>query len=645
MNAQEELAYWIQQRAKYPTKFAPIPGIDYPMQLYQPMQRRARQGNSRNSAHSSINYSSGHTGMNSSVSNVSPIFPSAFPYFGLNHGPGSPNHGPISIHDIDALTAGAPMSPSANNFLPSGLLGDDELPGDGFLPAMYDRNLAIAQSYGQNAADQDPQSPISVTSQSPSLVSSPQESLSNIHGIYSLGDSERRSLGSTGSPYSHGMTASSNAGHSRRFGNLFNFNRQRGKNGIDDLPALGTLKSTQSQSFPLNLDQDPGASGSGRRKLTSSVWPNSMTSFLTRGGSVPIEDGDGGGTRKARRGVFGTKLEHLEPLTTVDRSPSPRPSSTYSHDRALPRPASDVNPLFGWPVNEASQQRSSPLGADWGSIGGGWSRNQSRRQSLQHGSTSNLSIGTTPLEIDDYASPYNAKTSQPAPIGTGRFKRSATPKLNPAAPTFTARFFARESRKTPKHEKAQELQRTASFDKLKSRTSRELADPAFLSEDSSPPVSRLSRDAHSVNTTASVADSHDSLDHTISATASETTGTSSSTPKESLMQKITRKSSSSKFVPWSKERSSIFSKKAPGEPSTPGEIDEDASSDYIGNGLLPAVPTTPNPDKAPRGSLSWSRVMGKNKGKKGEVAPSETSEMTASETDGAEEEDADVIAS
>ena len=637
------------ERHRNPSAFAPIPGLDYPINVF-PTQRRVRQGSSRlhTQSHSSTTYSPSHVGYNNNSvsSTASPTFSSAFPFFSVSNGPGSVNHGPMSSQDVDALTAGAPMSPSANNYLPSDLLDNDDLPVDKYM-SVDGLATAVPSFYRRSSADQDPQSPISVHSQSPSLISSPQESLSNVHNIYSsrdaLADSERHSLASTGSPYSHGVTVTSNPGPSRKFGSFFAFNRQRGKNTEDTLPPLGSLKPSQSQSFPTNLDQEPGSAGSGRR----SMWPNPFSKAATTGISPEGADNI---TRKPRRGMFGSKLEPLETLDNFDRSSSPRPSSTYSHERALPRPNSEYNSLFGWGADPA-RQRGSPLGGDWGAAPGGvWSRSQSRRQSLQHGSTSNLSIGTTPiLDGDDYSSPYNNKISkpnQPAPIGTERFSltKRAAPKLNPAAPSFSTRLFNRnDSKKTPKHDKSQETPTSASSDKLKSKASKEYTDPAFLSEDSSPPVSRLSRDAHSIMTSGSIGESHDSLDYTISATASETAGTpSSSTPKESLMQKITRKSSSSKFVPWSKDRNSIFSKKQTGEPYAGGEMDEDAANEYLGKPSSESGGLTPNSalgEKAPRTSLSWSRVMGKSKMKKGDLAPSESSERAPSETDGGDDDE------
>ncbi len=74
----------------------------------------------------------------------------------------------------------------------------------------------------------------------------------------------------------------------------------------------------------------------------------------------------------------------------------------------------------------------------------------------------------------------------------------------------------------------------------------------------------------------------------------------------------------------------MFSKKA-GEPSTPGELDEDGASDFLlGKGSESAA-STPQHERAGRASLTWSRVMSR-KSRRGEKEASESSEK-ASETE------------
>jgi hypothetical protein len=113
-----------------------------------------------------------------------------------------------------------------------------------------------------------------------------------------------------------------------------------------------------------------------------------------------------------------------------------------------------------------------------------------------------------------------------------------TPKLNPAAPTFKTLFKKAEKDK----------------DKL---TAKDLASKSqefeFYTDDLSPPPSRRSRDSRALS---GAAESFDSLDLVPSSSPSDNVST-----KESFIQKITRKSSSSKFnLSW-KDRGGIFSKK------------------------------------------------------------------------------------
>ncbi|KAL9113178.1 MAG: hypothetical protein Q9187_007662 [Circinaria calcarea] len=130
-----------------------------------------------------------------------------------------------------------------------------------------------------------------------------------------------------------------------------------------------------------------------------------------------------------------------------------------------------------------------------------------------------------------------------------------------------------------------------------------------------------------------MAESHDSLEQSTSGTASDSMG--SSAPKETLMQRITRKGSSSKFnVPWSKDRASLFSKRN-GDQATGGEVEEDASSDHQPGKSVDGTLNTPQHEKGNRGSISWSTIM--RKSKKGDKAASESSEKTE-ETETGEDE-------
>ena len=544
------------------------------------------------------------------------------------------------------------MSPTADMLLPSNLLRDDDPPshelhndscyetvGDLVTDPFFARRPS---STGVNTHG--PHSPVSLNSRSPSIFSSPHDSLHNLHGYHPgaepFAESDRQSVHSTSSPFASGVAANTNPIAARRLAGFFNFSRQRGKSSANEPPLLGSLKQGQSQSFPRNVDQASlGPLDSGRRRVSSGTWANPMANLLARNtsasnslqGDRPVATRTGTG-RRSRLNMFGSKLEPFDATVSFDRPPSPRPSSTYSFENALPWPSTDSQP-FGWSMPDGHPNRSSPLGVNWSALGNPWSRNQSRRASVQHGSSSNLSLGSTPLDLDDYQSAMGRQVSPPAPIGTERLQasqRPVTPKLNPAAPSFKTRFFSRSDvkkvEKGEKPDKAAENGTEKSKNKDVEKPKDKETDSTY--EESSPPNSRLSKDARSIGTATSMAESHESLEHSTSGTPSET-----HTPcgtKETLMQRITRKSSSSKFnVPWSKDRSSLFSKRN-GEPSTPGEIDEDGSSEGQLTKTVDSVSSTPQHEKGNRGSISWPNLM--RKSKKGDKATTESG-WGASETE------------
>ena len=648
--AQDRLNLWAARRARDPGQFAPVPNFDFSTNGLG-MHRRSRQVPLRTStiSHSSSNFPVG-SGAYNGVSNISPTFSSNSPFITMNNGmkfPTPTERSGLFQADADNLTGGAPMSPTANTLLPSNLLRDDDQTGNhvhGNIVSDSSRALG-SQAYmhlGQTSPEPNlhgPHSPVSEKSQSPSLLSSPHNSFYNSQGFYSstdpFGESDGRSVHSTGSPYTSSVNADTNPIAARRLGGLFNFNRQRGKSSAQEPPLLGTLKQGQSQSFPRNPEQGTvGSVGpSGRRRVSSGTWVNPMASLLTRSNATANGATNGnerptarnGFSRRSRVNIFGSKLEPGNPSMALDRASSPRPSSTYSFENVLPRPSTDSQP-FGWSIGDDIRQRNSPLGVDWLTLGGPWSRNNSRRPSVQHGSSSNLSLGSTPLDPEDFPPAFGKQGPAPAPIGTERFQisqRPITPKLNPAAPSFTTRLFSRnEARRASKNDKIND--RIVEKPNAKETESLTGDVSEYGADESSPPSSRLSRDTRSIMTATSVADSHDSLEPSTSATPSDTMA--SSAPKETLMQRITRKGSSSKFnVPWGKDKGGLFSKKV-GEPSTPGEVDEDGASDSPLGKSVDSVSSTPQHEKGNRGSISWSSIIRKNK--KDDKATSESSEMT-----------------
>ena len=510
------------------------------------------------------------------------------------------------------------MSPAADDLLPSNLFRDDDImtrrvSGSAARESLGSFGSDVLGRQGE-VSNHGPQTPVSSSSRNGSQLSSPHDSLQNIPSYPAGGDyyadQDRRSISSTSASFHSPVATDANPLATNRFANLFSntFNRQREKPGTGDPPQLGTLRQGQSQSFPRNYEQDLDPTGV-RQRRGSHGWGNAM-GLLNR--NIPSDSGAimslTGSGKKSRLNMIGPNADALQPLAFTDQPPSARPSSISSFDQVVGRPSSESqrNPWGLMPENIPN--RSSPLGANWSSAASGvWSRVPSRRPSVQHGSTSNLSIGSTPLEPDQQGSLSN-KGAEQLPIGTRPrggsgpkpSQRPITPRLNPAAPSFKTLFSRGEGRKAAKTEKAAE--------RIKEREV-VVEDTDSTHDEPSPQNPRLSRDAQSIVTSASVTESHESLDRSTSGTPSEVA--TASGPKETLMQRISRKGSSSKFnVPWSKERGGVCGRQT-GQPSTPtgtphAETDEDASSEKHDESPHPV-------EKSSRTSLSWPNIRRKSK--------------------------------
>lgn len=630
--AEEHLNWWLTKRARNPEQFAPITSLELASSIQRSRSRRSRQNSSRASTMSSLpaNYQSAPVSFHNSVA-ISPPFAAASPFFNMNNGmtvpPGSERTGLLQT-EAEMLTGGGPMSPIANSLLPSNLFRDEDVIAQRFNDTAGHEPSGTTNSdsflghvvSNSDASAHGPHTPISTGSRAGSLFSSPHESLHNLHGYQSRPDpfveGESHLINPTSAPFQSTIVADSNPLATSRLANLFSstFNRQRVRPSSHEPPLLGTLKQGQSQSFPRNLEQDqldPG--GSRRRRGSHGNWVNPMAGLLSRDVGNPEASGliiaRTGSGRRSRLNMFGSKFGGLESTTLADQPSSSRPSSTYSYDQALPRPSSDSQRL-GWAVPDSLPTRSSPLGLKWSTGSGPWSRATSRRPSVQHGSTSNLSIGSTPLSPEEYSGTFSKQSSEQAPIGTRprSSQRPVTPRLNPAAPSFKTLFTRGDTKKTTKGEKTGGRNTEKSKDKdCEKAETYEISSIA----DFSPQNPRLSRDAQSINTATSTADSHDSFDRSTSGTPSE--AVTPSGPKETLMQKITRKSSSSKFnVPWGKKRDL---------PSTPGEIDELANNEELLGKSVEAACSTPQQDKSSRSSISWPNI--RRKSRKGDHAVNE----------------------
>jgi chemotaxis protein histidine kinase CheA len=701
-DAQTRLHYLQQRRLSQPQLFAtlqlqePTPRRrnsqrSRPVSMREPFASAAPGGFVHSSA----------APFNSSNTNASPPFPNATPYFNINNGMALPppnsarNTRSFSQAEFEGLTGGAPMSPTAGALLPSGLftdesgmtdVEDDDDPG----PPQPSQNPSphlphILPGLGAPGTfEHDPSSPVSVQSRSP--FTSPRESAGQL-GYFptsdNIADSDRRSIRSTSSSFVNQSNLPTT-----RFGSLFGLNRQRGKTLSDQGPPLGSLKPTQSQSLPRQdpAAVDPYGTEPRRGSHSEGAWYNAL---LRSSKTQPVEPSNNPkhvATRKRAFNMFGGSKGGDPWLTSnsglEERPSSPRQGSTKSSEvNLLPRPSTESHTRFGWPgsVEGFGGARNSPLGVDWSMNNTtSWSRMPSRRPSLQHGSTVSL-INDELLQggIPDF--PSTSKSPTQAPIGTrpqssasrlppdGHIPPTPPKGLNPAAPNFKSIFTrGSEEEKQEKARKAaekaaekeakraqKEEEKKAKAEKSSDKAARKERDKWFAQEQAASESGKdthtythtldawRSRDARSISTAdVSEASPRESLERTISLASSDAQPASAS-GKETFMQKLSRKSSSSQFLQFSKGKASLFSKKT-NEPSTPPVETEE--NDHNNTFLTPAgrsvdssaanSPSIGTP-KDKSSALSWSSI--KRMGKRGDKTPS-LHESVASETTGDEEE-------
>ena len=695
--AQEAMQFWMQRRASNPQLFVTASALDL-VPGRRPSLRRARAPSLRNELNpqtSAFSVSSGPP-YNSSVTNISPSFPTMSPFFNTINGmtlPPTTQTIAMTQEQMDQLTGGAPTSPSvAGALLPSGLFGDEAEPPKPEPPPprtgtssnrnsrafddFPDRNILPGLGAAQ-ILDQarDPSSPVSVQSRSPSIFASPRESSTHLpfspsgDGIL---DSDGRSIRSTtGSARGIGAPASTGT----RFASLFGFNRQRGKTFSNEGPTLGSLKVAESRSVPRQDFVDPTIS-TRRRGSHSGGWTDSLHGVFSRGSVAST--GTDPPSRRSRFNVFSSKTDSWPSVALSDRPPSPRQGSTASSEsNLLPRPSTDGATRFGWTITgDVLGQRPSPLATDWGITStNSWSRHPSRRPSIQYGSSLSLgqepSIFEGPVDMDLELQEESASSKQ-APIGT-RPSSSPTnqdkPKLNPEAKSFKTIFTrgkkediekpdtatSEEVKEPKKSKKSKAKDKSKSKDKDKDASDKPPATPELRVDDKespSPDTSRKSKDAaRSVSTVGgdnestneNLRESFEMLGRQISHPLSEgQTTASSSTPKESFMQKLSRKSSASMF-------SIRFSKAKSGKEivetahDTPEETDEEGQTSYVGLSRSMDLRDSPVPEKdKPRESKEKERTGFSFRSltrRKGEKTPSLHESVASTASDVGEDED------
>lgn len=520
---EEELAY-LQQQASAAFMAASVrpPSVDF-LANNQPAARRSSLG----AVASTIVSRPSPT----QVMPIDPSYPSPPPF---SHAPFAPGLFTDTVDDddsaqaeVDLRIASGPLSPTAQDYLPSNIFDDmdDSEPGEDDYIGGIDHG----------AATPDPQSPAS-SSLSINAFSSPHGSSHNLPYQQPIG------LPPTASPAS---------GH--RFTNLLStFQRNRGaRNSTDQGPPIGSLKSGQSQSFPRVSEVDEPVES---KKKINFPW-------MGRASAGP--DGSIGSSSKfSSRRV--NPLRHSTGAPFPDADPDSRPSSITSMD--LPRPSTDSGSIWGNPGDSGGPKNRLWLGD------GRWpSRNGSRRPSV-HGSTSALTttLASADDEILDERDLLDPQTS-PSQVGVIGSRvpgpsRSLSQRLNPNAPTFMGQIFRRDKdgdRSFGRKDKDR------SKDKKRDERAPDGSAPSIEftpSMDESPADSRISRDAYSVHTQTSVSESHDSfiLDPNTPSDLQSNAG-SATKDQENVVRKLFRKGSSSKFSLSSRlgKDSGLF-KKGPG---------------------------------------------------------------------------------
>ncbi|KAK8072038.1 hypothetical protein PG996_005386 [Apiospora saccharicola] len=538
---------------------------------------------------------------------------SAFPNF-------SDVSAPLDDEGFHALTAGAPLSPTATSLLPASLFdtADDDFP-----PSRPFRHGTFGQPM---SPDNDPQSPVS-EGMSYSAMSSPHGSAQHLPFAHYGGEaSERASLrGEYG-------TASSPAAPPTQT-NRFSFWPHRQNKSTTEPPPLGSLKLAQSQSFPLQTDENENFPNK-RRISFSSGW-----GMFNRNSAGPAvgENGLSGLRNVTSRRMPFFANNNASGSMYPERDPSsPRPLSIASSE--LPRPSTESGPIWG-------RSQTSRI---WSAEGGDpWSRTVSRRPSI-HGSPSALK--TTLADAEDEILDESEIRQPPLGVGVIGSRPSAAralkQSLNPNAPSFKGMFRLKDKDskdgKDKVKAKGNEKEAQMEYDPRVSITSSTWEPNERPSMDESLAESRESRD------TLSVSESHESLslDQSHSNTPSDPMHGLGLKDPESGLRKLLRKGSSSKF-----SLSSIRgSKKGPGSVSnsdknlnlerTSIDIDDhaqDGGNSTVGSALLgrshDSVNSSPNigsvsGGRAKDGRASWTGRFSMTKKKQGKDKDEESAPST-----------------
>ena len=451
--------------------------------------------------------------------------------------------------EADFRANAGPLSPTAHSLLPSGIFDETFEDAEEHLPNQYLPESVTA------AEEDNPQSPLSSDGRSLNMFSSPHGSSHNLP-FPQYNDMDSQSLNINSSPQQAPLQSSH-----RLSSLLSNFQRRGAKPADVEGPAIGSLKAGQSQSFPRSTD-DHDMPGSKRR--ISFSWMNRHSGEPSRSSMGPTSR-----PFSARR--LNPFASSAGALTGDNDSPDSRPASIASTD--LPRPSTDSGSIWNMPGDFSMLAKNRV----WSPNEGRWSsRNPSRRPSLGAAPTVlETTLATANDEILDDRDLLDPQTS-PSQIGVigsrpPSHRASMNRNLNPAAPTFrTPSFFGRRDRDASPDKGLKGKEKRGKSKEGRTKGIEALTPTVEVPPnlDDSPSSPRMSRDAYSVHTQNSISESHESLDLGMTASNSTTDNNAAShkDADSSVVKKLFRKGSSSKFSTLSSRLSkdSVLFKKGPG---------------------------------------------------------------------------------
>ncbi|KAI3324816.1 hypothetical protein HD806DRAFT_493709 [Xylariaceae sp. AK1471] len=624
-------------------------GVDFDLTTQGQLKRRSRNSNSLSNVAIPSPAQSFAVADRSygTSSNYGPSRPPTIPP-GFAQGPfmdtSIPFSTPLDEDGMRALTAGAPLSPTATSLLPAGMLDDlldDDPPSPGsLLPRHETFGSGIPQEY-------DPQSPTS-PARSPSLLSSPQSSTQHLpFSQYTGENSERRSLRGPRGEFGPSSSPIAPAAQTSNRNRFLPWLHRGPKETAEEAPALGTLKPTQSQSLP--RETEDGEPANNKRRISFSAGWN----MFNRGTAPPRPDVTEA-TAPSPRGLASRRLGLATNTSSLgsnifsERDPnSPRPLSIASSE--IPRPSTDSGSIWGRNIPQQSRL--------WPTEESPWtgSRNPSRRPSL-HGSPFQLktTLADADDEILDESELLHASPSQVGIIGT-KPSKSLSQRLNPTAPTFMGGLFRGRSEKDRESDKEIKDPKDKSKGKGREKDTKEkkprqsftsVSDIGTLSLDESPSDPRKSRDTFSVDS-PSITESRESLslEQPFSYSPSDQTAGVGFKDQESGLRKLLRKGSSSKFsfssvrgLGGKKGANSVTSsdRNASGDRTSFDEFAEDGSAQFLGRSYdslhsSPSVGPTSGPRSAKDKPVGWGArfTMKKKTGKEKESLDIERDDSTS----------------